>query len=229
MHAIRISLIITSLILSFTAMSPAFAKKDLPAIDDDGMELVKDTDLETVYVDPNANLSNYNRVMLLDATVAFKKNWKRNQNGNGNPLRVKDKDMLEIQQGVAETLREVFTEELVESGYEMAEEPGQGVLLIKPAIVDLDVAAPDIQDSTFSRSYSDSAGEMTLDIELFDSLTNDKIARATDRQRDIYRGYVQWRTTVSNRQDAARMMRTWAKALTSALDEARDSRVAAVD
>ena len=225
----RISLIILTLIFSFTLMSPVWAKKDLPAMNDEGMELVKDSDLATVYTDPGADLSVYNRVMLLDATVAFKKNWKRDQNRYGNPLRVKDRDMVKIQEEVAATFREVFTKELVDSGYAMADEPGEDVLLVKPAIVDLDVIAPDIQSSSLTRSFSESAGEMTLNLELFDSLTDDKIAMATDKKRDNYRGYLEWRTSVSNRSDAKRMMRGWAKALTSALDEAHSSITLASD
>ncbi len=73
------------------------------------------------------------------------------------------------------------------------------------------------------RSYSESAGEMTLNLELFDSLTGDKIVKATDRKRDWDRGYMEWRTSVSNRADARRMMTSWAKALRNALDEARAS------
>ena len=228
MNASRVSLTIFTLIFSFTLMSPALAKKDLPAVNDEGMILVKDSELATVYTDPDADLSIYNRVMLLDATVAFKKNWKRDQN-RGNPLRVKDRDMVKIQEEVAQTFREVFTKELVDAGYAMAEEPAEDVLLVKPAIVDLDVSAPDIQSSTLTRSYAESAGEMTLNLELFDSLTDDKIAKATDRKRDNYRGYMEWRTSVSNRADARRMMTAWAKALTSALDEARASSAPAID
>ncbi len=223
MNSTRMSLFIFILVMSFTAMSPVWAKKNLPAINDEGMELVKDSNLTTVYADPDADLSIYNRVMLLDATVAFKKNWKRDQNRGANPLRVKDRDMVKIQEEVAATFREVFTKELVDSGYAMTDEPGEDVLLVKPAIVDLDVTAPDIQSSTLTRSFSESAGEMTLNLELFDSLTDDKIAKTTDRKRDNYRGYLEWRTSVSNRSDAKRMMRGWAKALTSALDEARSS------
>lgn len=137
--------------------------------------------------------------------------------------------MVKIQEEVAATFREVFTKELVDSGYAMADEPGEDVLLVKPAIVDLDVTAPDIQTSSLTRSFSESAGEMTLNLELFDSLTDDKIAKATDRKRDNYRGYLEWRTSVSNRSDAKRMMRGWAKALTSTLDEARSSTAPAGD
>ena len=96
----RISLIISILAISFAAMTPVWAKKNLPAVNDEGMELVKDSDLATVYADPGADLSIYKRVMLLDATVAFKKHWKRDQN-RGNPLKVKDSDMVKIQEEVA--------------------------------------------------------------------------------------------------------------------------------
>ena len=229
MNSSRISLIIITLIFSFTAVSPVWAKKNLPAINDEGMELVKDSDLATVYADPGADFSVYNRVMLLDATVAFKKNWKRDQNRYGNPLRVKDRDMVKIQEEVAATLREVFTKELLDGGYAMADEPGEDVLLVKPAIVDLDVTAPDIQSSSRTMSFSESAGEMTLNLELFDSLTDKKIAKATDKKRDNYIGYLEWRTSVSNYSDAKRMMRGWAKALTSTLDEARSSTAPASD
>ena len=216
------------LLISMVAVSPVWAKKDLPAVNDEGMELIKDSDLATVYADPGADLSIYNRVMLLDATVAFKKNWKRDQN-RGNPLRVKDRDMVKIQDEVAAVFREVFTKELVDGGYAMADEAGADVLLVKPEIIDLDVAAPDIQSSTVTRSFSESAGEMTLNLELYDSITNDKIAKATDRKRDNWAGRLEWRTSVSNRSDARRMMTGWAKALRSALDEARASTTPATD
>lgn len=224
----RVSLSILCLILSFTAITPAWAKKDLPAVNDEGMQLIKNSDLATVYADPGADLSVYKRIMLVDATVAFKKNWKRDQN-RGNALKVKDRDMEKIQAAVADVFREVFTKELVDGGYEMADAPGEDVLLVKPAIVDLDVSAPDIQSSAVTRSFSESAGEMTLNLELYDSVTNDKIAKATDRKQDRWRGRMEWRTSVSNRADARRMMQGWAEALRSALDEARTSTAPSTD
>jgi hypothetical protein len=218
----RISFTIIALLSSLVLSSPVWAKKDLPLINDEGMELIKDSKLATVYADPGADLSIYNRVKLLDATVAFKKNWKRDQN-RGVSMKVRDSDMVKIQEEVAELFREVMTKELVDGGYQMADEAGEDVLLVLPAIVDLDVFAPDIQRASRTNSYSESAGEMTLNLELFDSVTNDKIAKATDRKKDYRRGYHEWRTSVSNRADAKRMMTSWAKALRSALDEARSS------
>jgi len=222
MRFFKLSLVILTLMVSVMAISPVWAKKSLPAVNDEGMELVKDSELATVYADPGADLGVYKRIWLEDATVAFKKNWKRDQN-RGYALKVRDADMQKIMDDVASLFREVFTAELVDGGYEMAEEPGDDVLIVKPAIVDLNVHAPDIQNANRSQSYSREAGEMTLNLELYDSVTGDKIAKATDRKRDYDRGYMQWRTSVSNRADAKRMMKPWAKALRSALDEAKSS------
>ena len=215
--------IITAIFLTgLLSLAPAWAKKDLPAINDEGMELVKDSELATVYADPGADLSVYKSVWLDDATVAFKKNWQRDQN-RGYGLKVRNRDMERITEDVATLFREVFTEELTAAGYELTEEAGPDVLTVKPAIVDLDVHSPDIPSAGSTRSYSESAGEMTLNLELFDSLTGDKIVKATDRKRDYDSGYMQWRSKVSNRSDAKRMMKAWAKAFVSLLEEAKTS------
>ena len=222
MKTSRVFLTLSALILSISAGAPAWAKKDLPEVNDEGMVLVENSELATVYADPGADLGIYKRFILLDATVSFKKNWKRDQNFP-NPLKVKDSDMVKIQEDVADLFREVFTKELIDGGYAMADEPGPDVLLIKPAIVDLDIEAPDIPSSTRTYSYSRSAGEMTLNLELYDSLTDDKIVKATDRKKDPDYMRMEWRTSVSNRSDAKRMMTAWAKALRDLLDEARKS------
>jgi len=221
MNLKRHSFVIMALIFSIATISPAFAKSK-PEVDSEGMELVKKSKLATVYADPGADLSIYDRIWLQDATVSFKKNWQRDQN-RSYPLKVRNSDMLRIQEDVATLFMEVFTRELTENGYQMVEEAGPDVLLVVPAIVNLDVVAPDIPTSTNTRAYSTKAGEMTLNLELYDSLTNDKIAKATDRKRDYDRGYAEWRTSVNNTAVARRMMTTWAQALTSALNEARDS------
>ncbi len=224
MNSSRVFFAIMTIALTVAATSPAWAKKSLPAINDEGMELVKDSNLATVYADPGADLSIYNRIWLEDATVAFKKNWQRDQNrSSANRFKVRTKDMERILTDVATLFQEVFTKELIDGGYELVEEAGDDVLLVKPAIVDLDVTAPDIPQATRNMSFSESAGEMTLNLELYDSITGDKIAKATDRKRDYYRGYVEWRTSVNNRAVARRMMESWAKALRSALDEARSA------
>lgn len=224
MNSSKFYFVMFTFILSLFIASPALAKKSLPAVNDEGMELVRDSDLATVYADPGADLGAYQRIWLKDATVAFKKNWQRDQN-RSNPFKVKTKDMERINSDVATLFREVFIRELTDGGYEMAEEAADDVLIVVPSIIDLDIVAPDIKSASRTMTFSESAGEMTLNLELFDSLTNDKIARATDRKRDYRKGYNEWRTSVSNRAVAQRMMTSWAKALRSTLDEARASAI----
>lgn len=222
MQTPKISLIISSLLVAVLAVSPVWANKDLPTVNEEGMELVKDTKMTTIYADPGADLSIYNRIMLEDASVAFKKNWQRDQNRSQRGVsRVKDSDMERIRQDVATLFREVFTAELVDGGYELTDQAGEDVLIARPTIVDLDVIAPDIMNANRTYSYSESAGEMTLVLELYDSRTNDKIVTARDRKRDYRKGYLQWRTSVSNRSTAKRLMSSWARAFREALDDAR--------
>ncbi len=220
-HALFIA---TGLLAGCLMATPALAKKDLPAINEDGMELVKDTRMSTIYADPGADLSAYKKIILMDASVAFKKNWQRNQNRDSRysaAFTVKDSDVARIKEDMATLFREAFTKELVKGGYVLVDEPGEDVLKVKPEIVDLDVVAPDIQSASRNRSYSESAGEMTLVLELYDSQTNDLIVKAKDRKRDLQAGYMEWRTSVSNRATALRMMNAWAKTFREALDDAR--------
>jgi len=226
MNSSKISFAIMALLLTIAAISPVWAKNSQPAVNDEGMELVKDSELAIVYAVPGADLSIYKQIWLEDATVAFKKNWQRDQN-RYKSLKIRTSDMERIQHEVATVFREVFTKELLDGGYQMAEEAGHDVLILKPAIVDLDVIAPDVQGSSRSLSFSESAGEMTLKLELYDSVTGDKIAKATDRKRDYRRGYAEWRSSVSNRSDAKRMMTSWAKAFRSSLDEAKLAAISA--
>lgn len=221
----KVTTLVASLLITSVAALPVSAKKSLPEINEEGMELIEDTRMTTIYADPGADLGIYNRIMLADATVAFKKNWQRDQNRStrSTSMKVKDSDMERIKQDVATLFREVFTEELIKGGYELVDEPGEDVLMARPAIVDLDVIAPDLRTAARVNTYSESAGEMTLNLELFDSMTNDKIVTARDRKRDYQRGYVEWRTSVSNRATARRMMSAWAKAFREALDEAKES------
>jgi hypothetical protein len=197
MNSSRTFYVITALLICLITASPVWAKKSLPTFNDEGMELVRDTELASVY-------------------------WQRDQN-RGHNYKIQTSDMEQIKQDVATIFREVFTQELLEAGYELVAETGAEVLKLKPFIVDLDVIAPDIQNAGRTMTFSESAGEMTLNLELYDSLTDDKIAKATDRKQDFRKGYIEWRTKIGNRAIARRMMKSWAIALRSTLDEARSS------
>jgi len=197
----------------------AFAE-DTYEVSTQGMQLVEKDRRGAIYADPGVDWAVYSKIMLDDATVAFRKNWQRDQNRN-RASRVSTSDMERIKSELAGLFNQVFVEELGENGgYEIVEQAGPDVLRITPHIVDLDVYAPATSNSFNSKSYTDSSGRMTLKLEMYDSETGDLIAAASDRRESPYRGYAQWTTAVSNKADARRMLQKWAKGLRERLNEA---------
>jgi len=216
-------LIILSLILLATVSVTTMAKskKELPEYTVEGLKLVPGTkDIAIVYAEEGADLSQYDRVYLVEPYVAFKKNWQRDQ--NRGTIKVRTSDMDRIKVNVKELFMEVFTEELEKGGYELANERAEDVLIVKPAIIDLDVNAPDIMTAGRSNTYTDHAGSMTLYLELYDSETDDLLAKALDPKADSRAGFMQWQTGPANRAAAKRMMQPWAEALRKGLDRARE-------
>ena len=117
----------------------------------------------------------------------------------------------------------MFSETLEDGGYELVLETGDDVLLIRPAIIGLDVVSPDTSASNTSHAYSETAGEMTLHMELYDSVSGDILAKALDRQEDRQTGYFEWKNGVTNRAAANRILQVWANVLKEGLDDARAS------
>ena len=215
-------LILSLVILGSTSLTGfAKSKQEIPEYTVEGLKLVPNTkNIALVWAEPGANLSQYDRVYLVEPYVAFKKNWKREH--NRGTLRVTTADMERIKKNVAELFMKVFTEELTKGGYSLANERAQDVLIVKPAIIDLDVNAPDTRSPGRVNTFTTSAGSMTLYLELYDSETDDLLAKALDPRADRDSGYMEWQSRATNYTAAKRMMRPWAEALRKGLDEARD-------
>jgi hypothetical protein len=92
--------------------------------------------------------------------------------------------------------------------------------VLRPALINIRVSAPDLMTAGRSTTYVQSAGEMTLYLELWDSATNTILARVVDAQADP-QSYGQISSSVSNRAAADRLMQRWASELHKALDTVR--------
>lgn len=215
----------STLALSLLVTTAIFAKtQELPEVTEDGLHRVPDSKMAIVYAEPGADLAQYKRVNLLETHVAFKKNWARDQRRNSiDPLRITSTDIEKIKTSLAKEFHEVFRKTLEEGGYEIVNETGEDVLLVRPAIINLDVSAPDTPRAGMSRTYTSSAGEMTLYIELYDSVTSDLLAKALDRRVDNANrsGFYTWTNSVTNRSAANRILKGWATILLDALNEAK--------
>lgn len=220
---------VTKRISSLTAIvallfaGAALAKDDMPDVTEDGLMRIDSKNVDAVYWLEGATLEGYNKVLIMDPQVAFRKNWQRDYNRTATPgvsRRVTPDDMEKIKQGLADEFVSVFKEVLGEAGYDVVAEPAEDVLVLRPAIVDLDVTAPDLGSSMRDRTYTTSAGRMTLYMDLFDSVTGAKIGTVIDGQKARDTGMMTWSSGVKNRQEARRILRKWSGLLSNALDEA---------
>ncbi len=207
------------------AYSPQLDAKDqLPDVSDDGLHLQKHTKLRAVYLKPGATLDPYDKVAILDCYVAFKKDWQRDYNEDvvGLDRRITTKDMDEIKQHVADEFKKVFTTELqTKGGYEVVDFAAKDVLVLRPGIINLVVNAPKTNAPGMSTTFVASAGQMTLYLELYDSVSSDIIARIIDPEAGRGGGIAEIGDSVTNTAEADRIMRRWADVLRSHLGEVK--------
>jgi hypothetical protein len=210
---------VVGLALVATAAAPALAEKGEEESRFDGLKRLEDSRVAMAYIDPEADFSVFERVMILEPYVAFRSNWRRDQN-RSRSRNVSTGDMERIKRDVASLFKRVFTERLqANDGYEVVEEADYDVLLLRPAIIDLDITAPDTMSGGRSRTFTTSTGAATLYIELFDSVSGAIIGRAADR-RGVRNagGSVSWSNRVTNSAEARRMFGQWADLLRNFLD-----------
>ena len=185
----------------------------------DGLVPVKNARVAMAYIHPDADFSVFKRVAILEPFVAFRSNWQRNQN-RSRSRNVRAGDVERIKADVADLLRDVFVERLQAAGFDIVNEAADDVLVLRPAIIDLDITAPDLRRGGRSRTYTASGGAATLYIELLDSITGQKLGRAADRQAARRGGgMMTWNNRVTNTADARRMFGRWADKLVEFLNE----------
>jgi hypothetical protein len=217
LNALATLLVFNSLV---TLCNPCLADNERPIVTIDGLQLIKDSDLALVYAQADVKLGQYSKIYLVEPYVAFKKNWQQARK-RYDPNTVTADDMARMKTELSSLFMKVFSETLRQGGYQLINERAEDALLVKPAIINLDIVAPDISPTNNVRTYSESAGEMTLYLELYDSVSDDLLARALDRKEDRKTGYFRWQTRVTNRAAANRILQVWADVLKEGLDEAR--------
>jgi len=214
----KVFLLLISLLMGSLAMQVAQAEDSNPQFEN--LVPVDDAQVAVAYIDPNADFSVFERAMILDTFVAFRSGWERDQRRGTRGTRISSNDMERIKARVSENFNSVFIEVLEENdGFEIVTEPDYDVLLIRAAIIDLDVTAPDTAAAGRSRTYTADSGAATLYIELYDSVSGQIIGRAFDRQAARNPGsMMRWSNRASNTADARRVFRGWANSLRGFLD-----------
>jgi hypothetical protein len=220
-HPILAALVAVTLALGTAGLTPAAAAKSLPETSPEGLKLVPKTKVSAVYLREGATFGDYDKVMIIDCHVAFRKNWQRDHNRD-SAFRVSDADVTRIKTELADEFRKVFTAQLTAKGENVVSTPGAGVLVLRPAIVNLDITAPDVAAAGRSRTFTASAGQATLFLELYDSVTSELLARAIDvKAANSTWGFISVTNGATNRTEAQRMLKKWADLLGTFLQNAR--------
>jgi Protein of unknown function (DUF3313) len=184
----------------------------------DNLVAIDGAAVHMAFIDPDADFSIFKRVAILEPFVAFRTNWRRDQN-RSRSRNISTQDMDRIKEDVATQFERVFGERLEAAGYEVVEVTGDDVLLLRPAIIDLDITAPDNRTPGRSRTFTASTGAATLYVQLLDAYSGNIVGRAVDR-RSVRRngGTISWSNSVTNNADARRMFGRWADTLIAFLD-----------
>jgi hypothetical protein len=206
--------------LVFVCPAGVAAKESPPEVTKEGLHLYKQTKQRLVYVRPGATFTQYKRVAVLDCYVEFSKDWVKDYNRDQrDPSRkIRDSDLDRAKTALQSDFKKIFAEELQEGGrYQVTDSGGADVLVLRPALMNVRVSAPDLMTAGRSTTFVESAGSMSLYLELWDSVSNEILARVVDGKADPSM-YGQRSSSVSNRAAAERMMRSWADELRSRLD-----------
>lgn len=216
-------LAITCAGLALASTSALAAKDPPPQVSPDGLHLKESTKNRLAYVKPGATFSQYNRVAILDPVVEFEKDWQKDYNRSRSGLegRVTDADVEKMKERLAAEFKKIFIAELQgEGGYQVVEVAGPDVLVLRPALLNVEVNAPDIATSRTEHTIVRSAGQMSLYLELWDSASNTLLARVMDSQRDPDT-MNQVGGSVTNKVAADRILKKWARELRERLDDVR--------
>ena len=212
--------IIQLILIGSLLLATTVAADDFPETTVDGMQRIPDTTMDAIYALPDATLTPYTRVYIAPVQVSFVAGYKRKINSL-YVYHVTDEDMENMKRELAAEFTEVFTEVLQnEGGYVVVDGAADDVLAIRAAIIDLDVNAPEAGANPNTRGAIPSVGQMTLYMELIDSVSGDILAKAIDHQWDRTRVRINVRNKDRNAEAARAILRDWASQLRDGLDEA---------
>lgn len=184
----------------------------------DGLELKPTKGIDAVYLKAGADFARYHTVLIDPVQVAFKDTWDPNKGERGASRTLSVADTEAIRDNMATALRKTFVAELAEGGYATSERAAEDALRVTAGLANVYIAAPARDTFGPSRTYTVESGEMTLVLELRDSVSNELLGRVVDRKTGLDTGRLQMTSSTTNRADFDRAVSTWARRLRTGLD-----------
>lgn len=185
----------------------------------DGLYPVKGGRMDGAWARPDFNVESYSKIMLQGVGVEYRPGGATRTNSltmsNDDFYALTPEQKARFEQEMAKAFREELQKG---EHFELVDEPGPDVLLIRGGLLDVvSYAPPDPLGN--AEIYLSRVGEATLVLEVRDSLSGAILLRAVDRRaaEDSARGFSN-SNRVSNTAEFRRLARTWGRILREGLD-----------
>lgn len=204
---------------SSSAASPAPASPG--AATADGLVLVKNTQLGRVYVRPGATLKPYTKFAILNCMVSFAPNWREDMQTNFS-MQITQEQVQQTEAAIAAEFKDVFVAQLEQGGFPMVTTAAPDVLVLRPALINVYITAPQNLADPDSATFSSTTGQLTLFLELYDSVTSKLLARVIDPESvSATDGTFMWQSRAGNITAGQEAMTRWADILRQRMEAAR--------
>jgi len=185
----------------------------------DGLHEVKGGAADSAWMRPGSDISQYSKIMLQNVGVEYRPGGEAGRTfhsrSQGGPFEVTARQRAEFEK----EMRDAFREELAKSErFELVDEAGPEVLLIRGALLDVVSYVPP-EPVGRSEVFLSQVGEVTLVMEIRDSITQTALVRAVDRRAAERSGEFIRSNRVTNRAEVRRLAKSWARLLRTRLDE----------
>ena len=216
----------SSVVLIFLALSLGGCATPTPTLSDDpnaeitfdGLHELKNSAADIAWAMPGVDLSGFTKIMIQDAGIEFRPGGESGRSSfsrsSTGPFEVTEKQKA----GFREIVEEVVLDELGKSAkFALVDQPGPDVLLVRVALLDVVSFVPPEQIGR-ADIYLRDIGEVTLVLELRDSITGAILVRAIDRDAIGSHDRMNRSSRAANAAEVKRLIRRWMSKLRDRLD-----------
>lgn len=184
----------------------------------DGLVRIDNTSFKRVWADPDADLSRYKKILPRRAELQFRAvkgsgSTRYNASKSEFPIAEKDREKL------VETIGQVLGEEIGKNRrFAITDQPGPDTLILAVSLLDIVSRVPPQQIGRHD-IYISRVGEITLVLELKDSLSGETLLRAAERSDVETAGQRGMRSnSVTNMNELRRLARRWGTKIRQGLE-----------
>lgn len=214
------------LALAFLSLASGGCATPTPTIDSgpnaevtfDGLHEVQNSAADKAWAMPDLDLSGYTKIKLQSAGIEYRPGG---ESGRGSMSRSSSGPFeitVEQKARFQEIVGQILLEELGKSErFTLVKEPGPDVLLIRGALLDVVSYVPP-EPMGRSEIYLTEIGEVTLVLEIRDSITDAILVRVIDRDSIGDDGMMRNSNRVTNTSEVKQVIRRWTSTLRDRLD-----------